>query len=46
MELIKSDFKKYLLSKDEVRKKNYIGDAIIAERSETDEIEEQTEEQK
>lgn len=36
------DYKKYLISKDEVRKKNYIGDAIIAERNEQDENEDDT----
>ncbi|CDW79344.1 elmo domain-containing protein 3-like [Stylonychia lemnae] len=34
----KPDFKKFLPTKDEVRRKNYIGDAIIAERNEGDEI--------
>jgi hypothetical protein len=34
--------KKTALSKDEIRKKNYIGDAIIAEREENDELVDET----
>lgn len=40
----KIDYKKYILSKEEVRKKNYIGDAVIAERSEQEERGDDTEE--
>ncbi len=35
------EFKKRLPSKDEVRKKNYIGDSVIAEKNEEDEDEQE-----
>jgi hypothetical protein len=37
LERLKPDFKKDLPTKDELWKKNYIGDAIIAERNDEDE---------
>lgn len=38
-EVVKVDFKKLLPSKEEVRRKNYIGDSIIAERDDEHEEE-------
>ena len=34
---VKVDFKKGLPSKDEIRRKNFIGDAVIAERVDEEE---------
>ena len=37
--ILQEQLKKFAVSKDNVRKKNYIGDAVIAERSEQEETE-------